>query len=130
MDSEKFTKGMKVRRRVLGDEYVDKALSSATEFTMPAQKMVTENAWGSVWSEGVIPDQTRSLITIAILASLKASQELKGHVHGALRNGCTVEEIQDVLLHCTVYCGAPAGLEAFRAANEVIQTWLASENDI
>ncbi|HBF08837.1 MAG TPA: hypothetical protein DHW71_11275 [Gammaproteobacteria bacterium] len=94
-----------------------------------AKNNLINKLFGFVWSEGVIPDKTRSLITIAILASLKASQELKGHVRGALRNGCTVEEIQDVLLHCTVYCGAPAGLEAFRAANEVIQTWLASEND-
>lgn len=123
MDSEKYEKGMVVRRRVLGDEYVDRALNSATDFTMPLQRMVTENAWGGVWSDGLIPDKTRSLITIAILASLKASAELKGHVLGALRNGCTVEEIQDVLLHCTVYCGAPAGIEAFRAASEVINDW-------
>ena len=120
MDSNKFEKGIAVRRKVLGDEYVDRALNSASEFTMPLQKMVTENAWGGVWSDGVIPDKTRSLITIAILASLKASTELKGHVLGALRNGCTIEEIQDVLLHCTVYCGAPAGIEAFRTAKDVI----------
>ena len=123
MDSDKFEKGLAVRRKVLGDEYVDRALDSATEFMKPLQKMVTENAWAGIWSEGVIPDQTRSLITIAILASLKASTELKAHVLGALRNGCSVEEIQDVLLQCTVYCGAPAGIEAFRAANEVISGW-------
>lgn len=128
MTSEKFEKGLRIRRRVLGDEYVERALSSATDFTMPLQKMVTENAWGGVWSEGVIPDRTRSLITIAILASTKASTELKGHVRGALRNGCTVEEIQDVLLHCTVYCGAPAGVEAFRAANEAITEWSSTED--
>ncbi len=127
MDSEKFNNGLAVRRKVLGDEYVDRALNSATEFTKPLQKMITENAWGGVWSEGVIPDRTRSLITIAILASLKASTELKGHVLGALRNGCSVEEIQDVLLHCTVYCGAPAGIDAFRAANEVISDWQSKE---
>ena len=123
MESDKFKKGLAVRRKVLGDEYVDRALNSASDFTMPLQKMVTENAWGGVWSDGVIPDKTRSLVTIAILASLKASTELKGHVLGALRNGCSVAEIQDVLLHCTVYCGAPAGIEAFRAANEVINEW-------
>ncbi|WP_207060817.1 carboxymuconolactone decarboxylase family protein [Motiliproteus sp. SC1-56] len=123
MESEKFKKGLKVRRKVMGDEYVDRALNSATAFTRPLQTMVTENAWGGVWSEGVIPDKTRSLVTVAILASLKASAELRGHVLGALRNGCTAEEIQDVLLHCTVYCGAPAGIEAFRVANEVIADW-------
>ena len=129
MDSNKFEKGIAVRRKVLGDEYVDRALNSASEFTMPLQKMVTENAWGGVWSDGVIPDKTRSLITIAILASLKASTELKGHVLGALRNGCTIEEIQDVLLHCTVYCGAPAGIEAFRTAKVVIDEWQSKGRD-
>ena len=129
MSSEKYDKGLAVRRRVLGDEYVDRALNAATDFTRPLQNMITENAWGGTWSDGVIPDRTRSLLTIAILASLKASTELKGHVRGALRNGCSVEEIQDVLLHCTVYCGAPAGIEAFRAASEVINEWQSARDD-
>jgi 4-carboxymuconolactone decarboxylase len=123
MRSEKYKAGMAVRREVLGDEYVDKALASATEFTKPLQDLVTENCWGEIWARGVIPKKTRSLITIATLAALRASTELKGHVLGALRNGCTVEEIQDVLLHATVYCGVPAGVEAFRAAKDVIDTW-------
>ena len=127
MDTEKFENGLKKRRKVMGDDFVDRALNSATEFTMPLQKMITENAWGGTWSDGIIPDRTRSLVTIAILASLRATTELKGHVRGALRNGCSVEEIQDVLLHCTVYCGAPAGVEAFRAANEVISEWQAEK---
>lgn len=129
MDSVKFEKGLAARRKVLGDEYVERALNTATDFTKPLQTMVTENAWGGVWSEGVIPDRTRSLITIAILAALKASTELKAHVLGGLRNGCSVEEIQDVLLQCTVYCGAPAGVEAFRAANEVISAWQENQDD-
>ena len=123
MRSEKYEAGMAVRREVLGDEYVDKALASATEFTRPLQDLVTENCWGEVWARGVIPRRTRSLITIATLAALRASTELKGHVLGALRNGCTVEEIRDVLLHATVYCGVPAGVEAFRAAKDVIDAW-------
>jgi 4-carboxymuconolactone decarboxylase len=123
MRSEKYKAGMAVRREVLGDEYVDRALASATEFTKPLQDLVTENCWGEIWARGVIPKKTRSLITIATLAALRASTELKGHVLGALRNGCTVEEIQDVLLHATVYCGVPAGVEAFRAAKDVIDTW-------
>lgn len=126
MSTDKFEKGLKTRRKVMGDDFVDRALNSATEFTMPLQKMITENAWGGTWTDGVIPDRTRSLVTIAILASLRATTELKGHVRGALRNGCSVEEIQDVLLHCTVYCGAPAGVEAFRAANEVVTEWQAN----
>lgn len=121
--SEKYKKGLSIRRAVLGDEYVDAALSSATEFTQPFQDLVTENCWGEIWTLTAIPRKTRSLITIAMLAGLKATGELKSHVRGALRNGCTVEEIREVLLQATVYCGVPAGLEAFRAANEVVASW-------
>lgn len=128
MNTEKYQKGMQVRRQVLGDEYVDKALASTSEFTQPLQELVTENCWGETWVKGVLPKTTRSLITIAILASLRASTELKTHVRGALRNGCSVEEIQDVLLHSSVYCGVPAGVDAFRAAKDVIEAWQ-QEND-
>ena len=128
MNSEKYVAGMKVRRKVLGDAYVDRAINSASDFTRPLQDMVTENCWGETWVKGVLPDTTRSLITIATLAALKASTELKGHILGALRNGCSVEEIQDVLLHSTVYCGVPSGIEAFRAAREVIEAWQEGES--
>jgi 4-carboxymuconolactone decarboxylase len=127
MKSRKYKAGMAARRKVLGDEYVDKALSSATAFTKPLQDMVTENCWGEIWANGILPDQTRSLVTIATLAALKASTELKAHVRGALRNGCSAEEIQDVLLQSTVYCGVPSGIEAFRAAKEVIENWQEGE---
>ena len=123
MRGDKYKAGMAVRREVLGDEYVDRAISTATEFTNPLQDIVTENCWGEIWARGVIPKRTRSLITIAILAALKAPTELKAHILGALRNGCTIEEIQDVLLQSTVYCGVPSGVEAFRAAKEVIENW-------
>ena len=123
MSSEKYVQGMAVRREVLGDEYVDKAISSATDFTKPLQDLVTENCWGEIWTRSAIPKKTRNLITIATLAALKAPTELKAHVRGALRNGCTVEEIQEVLLQATVYCGVPAGVEAFRAAKDVIEAW-------
>ncbi|GIU32088.1 hypothetical protein TUM4644_32020 [Shewanella colwelliana] len=123
MDSEKFQLGIAKRREVMGDEFVDRALASATDFTQPLQELVSRNAWGEVWVREGISKQTRSLITIATLAALKASNELKGHVRGALRNGCTIEEIQEVLLHSTVYCGMPSGVEAFRAANEAIEAW-------
>ena len=123
MKSPKYEAGMVSRRKVLGDEYVDIALASATPFTQPLQDMVTENCWGEIWAQGILPDKTRSLVTIATLAALKASTELKAHVRGALRNGCTIEEIQDVLLQSTVYCGVPSGIEAFRAAREVIEKW-------
>lgn len=123
MSSEKYKQGMVVRREVLGDKYVDRAIKGATAFTKPLQDMVTENCWGEVWTRTAIPRATRSLITIAMLSALRATTELKTHVHGALRNGCSVEEIQEVLLQTTAYCGAPAGIEAFRAAKEVIEDW-------
>lgn len=123
MTSEKYDAGMAVRRQVLGDAYVDRATANATDFTKPLQDMVTENCWGEIWTRSAIPNRTRSLITIATLAALKASTELKAHVLGALRNGCTVAEIQEVLLQTTVYCGVPAGIDAFRAAKDVIEEW-------
>ncbi len=123
-DNPKYQQGLAVRREVMGDEFVDRALNSASDFTQPMQELATSNAWGEVWVRDGINKRTRSLVTIATLAALKASNELKGHVRGALRNGCTVQEIQEVLLHSTVYCGMPSGLEAFRAADEVIQAWL------
>ncbi len=123
MTSEKYQKGMKVRREVLGDTYVDRAIDNATPFTLPLQDMLTENCWGEVWAEEALPKKTRSLITLAILAALKCPAELKAHTLGALRNGCSEEEIQAVLLHCTVYCGAPAGIDAFRAVKTVIEEW-------
>lgn len=123
MSSEKYKQGMEIRREVLGDEYVDKAIKGATNFTKPLQDMLTENVWGEVWTRPEIPKATRSLITIAMLTALRATTELKTHIHGALRNGCSVEEIQEVLLQATAYCGAPAGVEAFRAAREIIEDW-------
>ena len=123
MKSEKYKKGMELRREVLGDEYVDTAINGSTEFTKPLQDLVTENCWGEIWTKKAIPKKTRSLITIGIISALKAPAEVKLHVRGALRNGCTIEEIQEVLLQATVYCGVPAGIEAFRAAKEVIDSW-------
>ena len=123
MENQKYEKGLAKRREVMGDEFVDKALNAATDFTRPLQDYVTENCWGVTWTREGLPKQTRSLITIAMLSALKASTELKGHVRGALRNGCTVAEIQEVLLHAAVYCGAPAAIEAFRSAKEVIEDW-------
>lgn len=127
MKSEKYQKGVAVRREVLGDQYVDKAIGSATEFNLPMQDLLNENCWGEVWTREGLPRQTRSLITIAMLAALKAPAELKGHVRGALRNGCSIEEIQEVLLQVAVYCGAPAGIEAFKAAKEAVEEWQADQ---
>lgn len=119
--------GLKVRTEVMGEAFVSRAMDNTTEFTAPLQDWINEHAWGSVWQREELPRKTRSLITIAMLTALKAMTELKGHVRGALNNGCTVEEIREVLLHSAVYCGVPATQEAFRAALEVIQEWQSTQ---
>ncbi|MBB6340025.1 4-carboxymuconolactone decarboxylase [Pseudomonas fluvialis] len=113
-------RGEQVRRQVMGDAFVDRALNNATEFTQPLQDFVNEHAWGGVWTREGLDRKTRSLITLSALTALKCPQELKGHVRGALNNGCSVEEIRETLLHCAVYAGVPAAIDAFRAAQEVI----------
>lgn len=115
--------GVQVRREVMGDAFVDRALNNATEFSQPLQDFVNEHAWGGVWNREGLDRKTRSLITLAALTALKCPQELKGHVRGALNNGCTVEEIREALLHCAVYAGVPAAIDAFRAAQEVIDSY-------
>ncbi|MBT3146854.1 carboxymuconolactone decarboxylase family protein [Neptunomonas phycophila] len=123
MSKDDWQKGLQVRTEVMGEEFVQKAIDNTTPFTEPLQEWINEHAWGSTWQRPGLPRKTRSLVTIAMLAALKAPTELKGHVRGALRNGCSPEEIQEVLLQSLVYCGAPAAQEAFRAAKEVIEAW-------
>lgn len=124
MDDTRKT-GEQMRRQVMGDEFVDRALNNATEFSAPLQDFVNQHAWGGVWNREGLDLRTRSLITLAALTALKCPQEIKGHVRGALNNGCTVEEIREALLHCAVYAGAPAAIDAFRSAQEVIDTYYA-----
>ena len=114
-----FEKGLKVRREVLGAEYVDKSLANANEFTQAFQDITTEWCWGYAWTRPGLDRKTRSMLNLAMLTALNRSPEIKLHVRGALNNGVTVEE--EVLLHATVYCGIPAGLDAFKAANEVLK---------
>ncbi len=121
--SDRAQQGEQIRREVMGDAFVDRALANTTEFTAPLQQLVNENAWGTVWAREGLDRKTRSLITLAMLAALKCPQELKGHVRGALNNGCTQEEIREVLLHAAIYAGVPASIDAFRAAQEVIEQY-------
>ena len=118
--STAFDKGLAMRKKVMGEEFVAKAFANATEFTQPMQQYITQNAWGDVWQREGLDLKTRSLITVAMLTALGKQHELKGHVRGALNNGATVEEIQEVLLHASIYCGVPAAVEAFRSAAEVV----------
>jgi len=117
---EQFEKGLATRRQVMGEDFVARAFAGVTDFTRPIQEHITRNAWGDVWQRDGLDRRTRSLITVAMLAALGKQHELKGHVRGALNNGATVADIQEVLLHAAIYCGVPAAVEAFRSAAEVV----------
>jgi 4-carboxymuconolactone decarboxylase len=119
MDSQ-FDKGLASRKQVMGEDFVARAFGSATDFTAPIQHYITRNAWGDVWQRPGLDLKTRSLITVAMLTALGKQHELKGHVRGALNNGATPAEIQEVLLHASIYCGLPTAVEAFRTAAEVV----------
>ena len=119
--NELFERGLALRREVLGPEYVDKSLANANDFTMAFQQITTEWCWGYAWTRPTLDRKTRSLMNLAMLTALNRSPEVKLHVRGAINNGVTVEEIKEALLHATVYCGIPAGLDSFKAANEVLK---------
>ncbi|MCC5809687.1 MAG: 4-carboxymuconolactone decarboxylase [Ectothiorhodospiraceae bacterium] len=120
MTDELYEQGLKIRREVMGDAYVDKALSNVNAFNRDIQQLVTETAWGKVWSRPGLDRKTRSLLNLAMLSALNRPDEFKGHVRGALNNGCSEEEIRETLLQVAIYCGMPAALEAFRNARAVI----------
>ena len=120
MDSQ-YDKGMATRKKVMGEDFVARAMAKTTDFTLPMQQFITRNAWGEVWQRDGLDLKTRSLITVAMLTALGKQNELKGHVRGALNNGATVAEIQEVLLHASIYCGVPTAVEAFRSAAEVVE---------
>ncbi|WP_396431789.1 carboxymuconolactone decarboxylase family protein [Limnohabitans sp.] len=118
---EAFQNGLTTRNQVMGADYVDRALGAATEFTQPMQEFITRNAWGNVWQRPGLDLKTRSLITVAMLTAQGKQQELKAHIRGALTNGATPEEIRELMLHATVYCGFPTAIDGFRSATEVIE---------
>jgi len=119
MDTQ-FEQGLATRKQVMGEDFVARAFGGVTDFTAPIQQYITRNAWGDVWQRPGMDLKTRSLITVAMLTALGKQHELKGHVRGALNNGATVEEIQEVLLHASIYCGVPSAVDAFRSAAEVV----------
>ncbi|WP_342363134.1 carboxymuconolactone decarboxylase family protein [Terrarubrum flagellatum] len=115
-----FERGLALRREVLGADYVDKSMASANDFMMAFQHVTTEWCWGYAWNRTGLDRKTRSLLNLAMLTALNRAAEIKLHVRGAINNGVTVDEIKEALLHATIYCGIPAGLDAFKAANEVL----------
>jgi 4-carboxymuconolactone decarboxylase len=120
MDQDKFDAGLEIRTRVLGPQYVIKAFGTADSFNRDFQDIVTANCWGEVWGRSALTDKQRSLNNLCILASLNRGHEFKLHFLGALRNGCTLDELRDTLIQVGVYAGVPAGVEAFRLAREVL----------
>lgn len=123
MSNEKYEQGLEVRKAVVGEEYVNRALATADDFGKPLQDLVTEYCWGSVWTRDGLSRQTRSLLNIAMITALNRPNELRLHLRGALNNGCTTDEIREVLLQVAIYCGVPAAIDANRIAREVIAAY-------
>jgi 4-carboxymuconolactone decarboxylase len=121
MTEEEHEQGMKVRREVLGDEHVDRAIEGATPLTAAFQEFITRYAWGAVWARPGLDRRTRSAITVAVLTSLGREHELELHLRAALRSGLSEEEIAEVLLHTAVYAGVPAANAAFAIAQRVLE---------
>lgn len=118
--SEPYERGMQVRREVLGDEHVDQATAKTSAFTSDFQGLITRYAWGEIWARPGLDRRIRSCITLAMLVALGREEELEMHIRAALRNGVTVDEIKEVLLQCSVYCGVPAANGAFAVAQRVL----------
>jgi len=120
MDEKKrYEEGMKIRRAVLGDAHVDRAIATQNEFTAEFQELITRYAWGEIWARPDLDRKTRSLITIAMMVALNRSEELQLHLKAALKNGVTRAEIKEVLLQAAIYCGVPAANHAFHMAEQV-----------
>jgi 4-carboxymuconolactone decarboxylase len=118
-DREHYEKGIEVRRAVLGDQHVDRSLKNLTDFNREFQELITRYAWGEIWTRPGLPRHTRSLIVIATMVALNRPDELRLHLRAAFNNGVTRDDIKEVLLQATVYCGVPAANSAFHAAEEV-----------
>jgi len=118
-DAKRHKQGTKIRRAVLGDEHVDRAVASTTDFTRDFQDFITRSAWGDIWARPGLPRHTRSLLTLAMMVALNRSEELRLHVKAAFNNGVTRDQIKEVLLQSAIYCGVPAANSAFHIAAEV-----------
>jgi 4-carboxymuconolactone decarboxylase len=122
VDKDLMDKGLQARKAVLGEAYVNAAMSRMDAFNEPLQQLVSEYCWGAIWTRPGLDRKTRSLLNLAMLTALNRGHEFKLHVQGALNNGVTRDEIMETLLQATVYAGVPAGVEAFRLAREVFES--------
>jgi len=120
-DTKRYQQGMKIRRAVLGDEHVDRAVATTTDFNRDFQDFITRSAWGEIWTRPGLPRHTRSLLTLAMMVALNRGEELRMHVKAALNNGVTRDQIKEVLLHSAIYCGVPAANSAFHIAADVFK---------
>ena len=121
MDKARFDKGLEVRNAVLGKDYVEAAMKSADDFNRPFQELVTEYCWGVAWGSDGLPRKIRSMLNIAMISILNRPHELKSHIRGALINGCSKDEIREVLMQVAIYAGIPCGVDSFRIAREVFK---------
>ena len=126
-DTEQFKKGLAVRQEVLGEAYVNRSLGNVDPLAKPLQKLVTEWAWGDIWTRPGLERKTRSFLNLAFLTALNRPHEIKIHVRGALNNGLTKEEIVEVFMQAAIYCGVPAALDSFRIAMEVFKEYDAEQ---
>jgi 4-carboxymuconolactone decarboxylase len=120
-DEDAFERGLQTRREVIGSDYVDKALAGRDDFSEEFQQLVTQYCWNEIWNRPGLERRTRSMLNLAMLMALGRSQEFATHLRGAINNGVSKEEIKEVLLQATVYCGMPAGVDAFRVAKDVFR---------
>jgi 4-carboxymuconolactone decarboxylase len=121
MDEETYERGLAMRRKVLGDAYVDRALANVDEFNRDFQRIVTQYGWGETWGDPTLSPRERSILNLGMIAALGKMQEFETHVRGALRNGLTANELRAVLTHVTAYCGMPIGVDCFRTAQKVLR---------
>jgi len=119
MQDEIYQKGLKVRREVLGADYVDNSIKNADEFNLPMQQLVTRYCWGEIWTRPMFDRRTRSIINLAMLTALNRPHEIRLHLRGAIKNGLSKEEICEIFLQAAIYCGVPAAIDSFRIAGEV-----------
>ncbi len=119
--SEKFKSGLKTRKEVLGDDHVNRSMESANEFSWPIQKLATEYCWDEIWNRPGLDRRSRSILNLGMISALNRPHELKLHVRGAINNGVTKAELQEIFLQVAIYCGLPASIDSFRTAKEVLK---------
>jgi 4-carboxymuconolactone decarboxylase len=121
MNKDAYDKGLNTRRQVLGSEYVDNAIKNADDFNQPMQELVTEYCWNEIWNRPGLDRKSRSMLNLAMLTALNRPHELKLHIRGAINNGLSKDEIQEIFLQTAIYCGVPAAIDSFRVAKETFK---------